>query len=255
MGTPRRGGAAPSGVMAEISLPIFEGPLDLLLHLIERDDLDITAVSLVSVTDQYLRAIRGGDGFEPHALAEFVSVGAKLIYLKSKALLPRPDADPEAEIDDDDVGRELVDLLREYKRFTEVVNMLEQRQDSGMRSYARMAPPLVVPEGTGLSNVTVDKLAAIMREILGRTPAVRPRAVIARDTAMTLNERVFDFRERLRKRGKFSFRRAILECKDRLEVVVSFLAILELLKTGECDARQDASWGDIEVVAVKVAVG
>ena len=124
-----------------------------------------------------------------------------------------------------------------------------------MRSYARMAPPLVVPEGTGLSNVTVDKLAAIMREILGRTPAVRPRAVIARDTAMTLNERVFDFRERLRKRGKFSFRRAILECKDRLEVVVSFLAILELLKTGECDARQDVSWGDIEVVAVKVAVG
>ena len=255
MGTPRRGGGAPFGVMAEISLPVFEGPLDLLLHLIERDDLDITAVSLVSVTDQYLKAIRGGDGFEPHALAEFVSVGAKLIYLKSKALLPRPDADPEAEIDDDDVGRELVDLLREYKRFTEVVNMLEQRQDSGMRSYARMAPPLVVPKGTGLSNVTVDKLAAIMREILGRTPAVRPRAVIARDTAMTLNERVFDFRERLRKRGKFSFRRAIMECKDRLEVVVSFLAILELLKTGECDARQDASWGDIEVVAVKVAVG
>ena len=255
MGTPRRGGGAPFGVMAEISLPVFEGPLDLLLHLIERDDLDITAVSLVSVTDQYLKAIRGGDGFEPHALAEFVSVGAKLIYLKSKALLPRPDADPEAEIDDDDVGRELVDLLREYKRFTEVVNMLAQRQDSGMRSYARMAPPLVVPEGTGLSNVTVDKLAAIMREILGRKPMVRARAVIIRDTAMTLNERVLDFRERLRKRGKFSFRRAILECKDRLEVVVSFMAILELLKTGECDARQDASWGDIEVVAVKVAVG
>ena len=255
MGTPRRGGGAPFGVMAEISLPVFEGPLDLLLHLIERDDLDITAVSLVSVTDQYLKAIRSGDGFEPHALAEFVSVGAKLIYLKSKALLPRPDADPEAEIDDDDVGRELVDLLREYKRFTEVVNMLAQRQDSGMRSYARMAPPLVVPEGTGLSNVTVDKLAAIMREILGRKPIVRARAVIIRDTAMTLNERVLDFRERLRKRGKFSFRRAILECKDRLEVVVSFMAILELLKTGECDARQDASWGDIEVVAVKVAVG
>jgi len=76
--------------MAEISLPVFEGPLDLLLHLIERDDLDITAVSLVSVTDQYLKAIRNGDGFEAHALAEFVSVGAKLIYLKSRALLPRP---------------------------------------------------------------------------------------------------------------------------------------------------------------------
>ena len=100
MGTPRRGGAALSGVMAEISLPVFEGPLDLLLHLIERDDLDITAVSLVSVTDQYLKAIRGGDGFEPHALAEFVSVGAKLIHIKSKALLPRDIVDPDAELDE-----------------------------------------------------------------------------------------------------------------------------------------------------------
>ncbi|MEP6872528.1 MAG: segregation/condensation protein A, partial [Anaerolineaceae bacterium] len=168
---------------------------------------------------------------------------------------PRPDVDPEAEIEDDDVGRELVDLLREYKRFTEVVNMLQHRQDSGMHSYARMAPPLVVPEGTGLDSVTIEKLAAIMREILGRKPSVRAKAVLVRETTMTLNERVLDFRERLRKRGKFSFRRAIMECKDRLEVVVSFMAILELLKAGECDARQAASWGDIEVVATKVAVG
>ena len=87
---PLRGGAGPSGVMAEISLPVFQGPLDLLLHLIERDDLDITAVSLVVVTDQYLTAIRVGGGFDPQALAEFVAVGAKLIYLKSRALLPRP---------------------------------------------------------------------------------------------------------------------------------------------------------------------
>lgn len=253
-GAPRRGGVVPSGVMAEISLPVFEGPLDLLLHLIERDDLDITAVSLVNVTDQYLKAIRSGDGFEPHALAEFVSVGAKLIYLKSRALLPRPEQAAEEEIEDDDVGRELVDLLREYKRFTEVVNLLEQRQEAGVRSYTRLAPPPVVPEGPGLSSVTLEKLAAIMREVLARKPVERPKAVIVRDTAMTLNERVTDLRERLRKRGKFSFRRMISECRTRVEVVVSFLAILELLKSGECDARQDASWGDIEVVALKVAV-
>jgi len=147
-----------------------------------------------------------------------------------------------------------VDLLREYKRYTEVVNLLEQRQDAGVRAYTRLAPSPVVPEGPGLNNVTLEKLAAIMQEVLDRKPVQRTRAVIARDTVMTLSDRVADLRERLRRRGKFSFRRMILECQSRVEVVVSFLAILELLKSGECDARQDGAWSDIEVVAVKVAV-
>ena len=158
--------------MAEISLPVFQGPLDLLLHLIERDDLDITAVSLVVVTDQYLAAIRVGEGFDPQALAEFVAVGAKLIYLKSRALLPKPPALEGEEADDDDVGRELVELLREYKRFAQVADMLEERQEVGTRIYTRMAPPPAVPEGTGLHDVTMERLpgAAVARSS-GRIPA------------------------------------------------------------------------------------
>jgi segregation and condensation protein A len=237
--------------MAEISLPVFQGPLDLLLNLIERDDLDITAVSLVSVTDQYLRAIRTGEGFEPQALAEFVSVGAKLIYLKSRALLPTPPSAEGEELEDDDVGRELVELLREYKRFAQVADMLEERQDVGSRIYTRMAPPPEVPEGTGLHDVTMERLRAIMLEVLDKKPAEpRARAVMARDTTMTLGERLMDFRERLQRRGRFSFRRMMAECKTRVDVVVSFLAVLELIRAGECDAEQDAAWGDIVVVAL-----
>lgn len=241
--------------MAEITLPVFQGPLDLLLHLIERDDLDITAVSLVVVTDQYLTAIRTSEGFEPGALAEFVAVGAKLIYLKSKALLPRPPQEEGDAFEDDDIGRELVDLLREYKRFAEVAAVLEERQETGMRIYTRLAPPPPVPEGAGLQNVTVDRLRAIMLEVLNKKP-VAPRApvVIQRDTVMTLSDRVMDFRERLQRRGKFSFRRAIMECRTRVEVVVSFLAILELLKAGIADAQQSNQWGDIEVVALEQSV-
>lgn len=241
--------------MAEIHLPVFEGPLDLLLHLIERDDLDITAVSLVVVTDQYLKAIHNGQGFDPGALAEFVSIGAKLIYLKSKALLPRAPSDSNGVLDDDDVGRELVDLLREYKRYTEVVAMLEQRQQAGMRNYTRMAPaPQATQQDTGLGSVTMELLTSLMMQVLSRTPA-EPRAIIVRDTGVTLSQRVADFREQLRRRGRFSFRRVMSECGTRLEVVVSFMAILELLKSGECDARQSAAWEDIEVVSVKVTVG
>jgi segregation and condensation protein A len=235
--------------MAEISLPVFQGPLDLLLHLIERDDLDITDVSLVTVTDQYLRAIHDGKGFDPGALAEFVSVGAKLIFLKSRALLPRPPQEAELLDEDDDVGRELVEMLREYKRFLEVVAVLEERQDAGVRVYPRMAAAPSLTPGTGLTSVTMEKLCAIMVDMLGRTPA-EPRAILPRDAAMTLSDRVHELRERLRRTGRFSFRRVIVECRDRLEVVVSFMAILELLKSGECDARQNAAWADIEVVAL-----
>ena len=238
--------------MPRIQLPVFEGPLDLLLHLIERDDLDITAVSLVSVTDQYLRAIRAGEGFEPAALAEFVSIGAKLIYLKSKALLPRAPEDPLHLLEDDDVGRELVDLLREYKRFTEVVDLLEARQQQGLRTYTRLAPSPAAPPDSGLKSVTVDRLCAIMAEILARKP-VEPQGVIVREATVTLGDRVAELRSILRSRGKFSFRSAIESCRTRIEIVVSFMAILELLKAGDCDAVQSNAWGDIEVVALAPA--
>ncbi len=235
--------------MPEIHLPIFEGPLDLLLHLIERDDLDITAVSLVAVTDQYLAAIHGDHGVDPQALAEFVAIGAKLIYLKSRALLPRPPEEPGEFLEDDEVGRELVDMLREYRRFLDVVDILQDRQDAGLHHYARMAPPLEPKPDNGLGPITLEQLCAVMVEMLSRTPP-EPRAVLPRERGMALSDRIEDFRTRLLRRGKFSFRRAVAECRTRLEVVVSFMAILELIRAGEADATQSSAWGDIEVVAL-----
>lgn len=244
-----RGSVGLYGVMPQISLPVFEGPLDLLLHLIERDDLDITAVSLVAVTDQYLKAINDGQGCNPHALADFVAIGARLIYLKSRALLPRPPEDEQAQLEDDEVGRELVDLLIEYRRYTQAADILEERQERGLRTYTRLAPPPERPPSNGLDGVTVEALRRIMLQVLARTPVERPQGVIQRDT-LTLRERITQFRERLASRGSFSFRQTILECNSRIEVVISFMAVLELLKTGECDARQSSTWGDIEVVAL-----
>lgn len=234
--------------MPAISLPVFEGPLDLLLHLIERDDLDITAVSLVAVADQYLTAIHKGDGVDPQALAEFVAIGAKLIYLKSKALLPRSSEEAEALLEDDDVGRELVDLLMEYRRFGEVADLLQERQEQGVRTYPRQAPPPPRDPGSGLDEVTMEGMFTIMLEMLKNVPEPQ-RAIIPRD-GVTLTGRLQQFRDRLQRGGKFSFRQAIAECQSRVEVVISFLAILELLKSNECDARQGEVWGDIEVVAL-----
>jgi segregation and condensation protein A len=97
----------------------------------------------------------------------------------------------------------------------------------------------------------MERLRDIMLEVLNKKPAdPRPRAVMARDTSMTLADRLMDFRERLQRRGRFSFRRMLAECKTRVDVVVSFLAILELIRSGECDAEQEGTWGDIVVVAL-----
>lgn len=239
--------------MPEIRLPVFQGPLDLLLHLIERDDLDITAVSLVSVTDQYLKAVHRGDELDAQALAEFVALGAKLIYLKSRALLPPDPLAAGASLEEDDVGRELVDLLREYKRFGEITDMLAQRQDEGQRYFPRNVPAPVAPPGLGLNNVTVELLNSIMRDVLARTPAEAPEAVIPRQT-ITLAQQIENFRFQLRTAGSFSFREAISAYRSRIEIVIAFLAILELLKAGECDARQSEGWGDIQVVAIRARV-
>lgn len=244
-----RGSLSLIGEMPQITLPVFEGPLDLLLHLIERDDLDITAVSLVAVTDQYLGAIRSGEGYEPRALAEFVAIGAKLIYLKSRALLPRPAIELSEDTEEDDVGRELVDMLQEYRRYNQAATYLQERQDTGMRYYTRTAAPPVLPDGPGLDNVTLDALRKIMLDALKRKPPVAPRATITRD-GLTLRQQVESFRNRLQVAGKFSFRRVIAECRTRVEVIVAFLAVLELLKSGDCDVHQSATWGDIEVVAI-----
>lgn len=233
--------------MPQIHLPVFQGPLELLLHLIERDDLDITSISLVAVTDQYLGAIRTTEGFPPRALAEFISIGAKLIYLKSRALLPR-DPSLTAEADDDDVGRELIDMLVEYRRYAAVTAILGERQEAGLRYFPRMAPPPPQPEGDGLIGVTTELMRTIMIDVLRRTPE-RPRVILPRQRS-TLAQRLGILRERLHTAGRFSFREAMAECATRLEVVLSFLAILELIKSGECDAVQAEHWGDIEVTAM-----
>jgi hypothetical protein len=144
---------------------------------------------------------------------------------------------------------ELAGLLREYKRFMEVVALLEERQQAGLRLYSRMAPPLEPKPGNGLGSITLEKLCALMVEMLSRTPP-EPRAVLPPERGMALSDRIADFRTRLLGGRSFSFRRAIAECRTRLEVVVSFMAILELIRAGEADATQPTAWGDIEVVAV-----
>src|SRR5579885_1581157 len=130
-----------------VHLPSFEGPLDLLLHLIERRQMEITTISLVAVTDQFLEYVRSWQSEEPPMarLAEFITVGARLLYIKSRSLLPQPPKEEEAAGVDDALAEaeELRRHLLEYKLAKEIARLLREREAAGMMSFPR--PGLVVP--------------------------------------------------------------------------------------------------------------
>ena len=243
-------GTEPSATAFELKLSVFEGPLDLLLYLIEREELDITAVSLVQVTDQYLSFLRRGDQIDATALAEFIAIGARLLLLKSRALLPKPHIDEDEE---DDVAEDLVQRLREYRRFKEIAGTLQEIEEQGLRAYPRLAPPTDLPLPTGLDGVTLDLLLSIFQETLERTPDAEEEeeeAVVERHE-VTVEQKVRELGDELRQRRRVSFRGWISACRTRVEVIVSLMAVLELIKSLDLRAEQDRTFGDIDLVALE----
>jgi segregation and condensation protein A len=231
----------------QLRLPVFEGPLDLLLYLIEREQLDITAVSLVTVADQYLSYLRSGEQIDSYALADFIAIAAKLIYLKSRALLPRP-LPPEE--DDEDIGDELVRRLREYRSFKEAAGWLREMEMRGQRAYPRIAPVQGVPVPTGLDGLTVDLLLEIVQEVLSKQPEEPVEEVVVRRTEYTVEDKIESLRQLIAENDRVSFRTFISSCHSRLEVIVAFLAVLELIKGVLLTAHQDDAFGDISLIRV-----
>jgi segregation and condensation protein A len=234
----------------QLALPIFEGPLDLLLHLIEREELDITNIALVQVADQYMEYVRSSEQLNLDALADFIYIGARLLLLKSRALLPRPKTEEELLSEYEDPTDDLARQLREYKLFREAAGQLREIEQAGLHSYPRIAPPPELPPPLGLDGVTLDLLREMVEEALNRVPEEAPAPVI-RPHRITVREKVAQIRERILSEGRLSFRAMMLECGSRMEVIVSFMAVLELIKSRVLDAMQDAAFADITLVRVE----
>jgi segregation and condensation protein A len=241
--------------MFELKLPVFEGPLDLLLHLIEREELDITTVSLAQVTDQYWAYLHSASGLDPEALAEFIAIGARLLYIKSRALLPELRPRPREE-EKEDPGEALAQMLVEYKRFRQAAETFRDLEERGQRAYPRLAPSKGVVLPPGLKGVTLDGLLSIFQEALSRQPAEEPvEGAILREP-VTVDEKMETVMTAVgRGRGRASFRALVEACISRMEVIVVFLAVLELMKAGRVSAEQEESFGDIALVATPVSSG
>ncbi|HEY1408185.1 MAG TPA: segregation/condensation protein A [Promineifilum sp.] len=233
-----------------VELPVFSGPLDLLLHLIEREELDITAVSLSVVTGQYLAQVRSLRDDQIEGLIDFISVGARLVLIKSRVLLPRPISLPSDDEVEEDPAEALLRQLVAYRRFKNAARWLDDRQRNGLRTYLRVAPPPRLDGQLDLTGVDVQSLTAALERVLARQESKDDSLTVARSPEITIDGQLDKLRERLGTGRPFLFADTLRNPRDRTEVAVTLLALLELIKQREALAQQDRLFGPIEVFHV-----
>ena len=231
-----------------VALPAFEGPLDLLLHLIEREELDITAISLVQVTEQYLAYVQQLQAVRAEMLADFLVIAARLLLIKSLALLPRPPALPGGE-PQEDPGEQLARQLREYKRFKVVAQGLGQREEAHLRCFVRVAPMPRLQAKTDLEGLTLEALWEAARRVLAAEPAGPPVSGVVKPFTITIQQRADVIVRRAHAGERFTFRSLLEDAGSRVEVVVTLLAVLELLKRRRIAVQQESLFGEIYVEA------
>jgi len=227
-----------------VQTPVYEGPLDLLLNLIEHAELDITTVSLAMVTDQYLAYINSMEQLNADEISAFLVIAAKLIQIKSEALLPRP---PAREAGEEDTGQALVDQLKLYKRFKEIGGWLSEREKAHLRTYLRVAPPPKVEPKLDLSNITLAKLVAAAEEAFAKEKAKRPLGSVIAPPRVTIREKIDMISKMMKDVQRTAFSTLIKDSTSRLEIVVTFLAMLELIKRYRVQAHQEGLFSDIEI--------
>jgi segregation and condensation protein A len=241
----------------QVRLEVFEGPLDLLLKLIERKQLDISKVALAEVADAFLQYLEAHPDMPPAPLASFVWVASKLILIKSQVLLPRPPV-PRPDDEDEDPGDELIRRLEAYKRVQEAAKWLRARQAAGLRSYERPAPlqvgrskPDPAEMGTGLEGVTLAKLIKLVqRRMQLEMPVGPPRGTVVGGHVVTVAEKVAHLRARvshLKEGGRIPLGSEFVQAAmiSRTDLVVLFLAVLELVRRKQAWAEQDELFGEI----------
>jgi segregation and condensation protein A len=229
----------------QLRLPQFEGPLEVLLLLIEKRELEVTAISLAAVADQFLAHVAALATADADLLAEFVAVAARLVLIKSRALLPRPPA-AEAGADEVDDAEALARQLAAYRAARATALALAERHLAGQRAYAR--PPLPPPVGRApspLAPVSLDDLTRAVRRRLLSLPAESAPAALA--PVVSLAEKVAHIEALLERDGRSSLTALLDLATGRIEVIVTFIGLLELIRRQRIVARQAILFGEIEI--------
>ena len=234
----------------------FEGPLDLLLHLIEKNKVSIYDIPIVEITNQYLDYVNHMDKEDLNLVSDFLVMAATLIDIKSRMLLPREE---EEESEEEDPRTELVNRLLEYKKYKYISQELADLEDSAELhlfkpatvppEVARYEPPVDLDQL--LDGLTLARLQTIFHQVMKRKEdkidRVRSSFGTIKKEPISLEERIGSVMDYARKHRTFRFRQILEQGADKLEVVVTFLAILELMKIGKIHLTQEHLFDDMEI--------
>ena len=225
-----------------VQIAHFEGPLDLLLQLVEKQELEISEISLAAVTDQFVEYMKSKPVL-PEEMADFLVVASKLIYLKSKLMLPG------FEDEEMEEGPDLESQLRQYQMFVAAARKIDDRWKMGVKSYSRKQV-LVRKKEIKFSppaNVNQETLMEAMKRVIARIEPIIKLPKVSVHKAVHIQERISDLVGRVRSHAKFTFKSFVKGATHKVEAIVSFLALLELIKQRFVLVEQQAMFDDIHI--------
>lgn len=240
-------------ITREFKLKDFDGPLDLLLTLIGKAQIDIKDIFVSEITDQYLEIVRNAPDLDMDEASDFLLMAATLLEIKSRALLPRKEKNEE----ETDPETELIRRLEEYKRFRETAESMKEFEDAAKRVFTKLPEEYPLPPAeVELTGLTLQGLQEAFLRIWQRRPQMdddpesnhyAPRNI--RRDSHTVQDCMLNLMYAIKKKKKIRFEEAFSDAPTREEVVTYFLAVLELLKLGRLRIRQLGVYGEIELLA------
>ena len=238
----------------KVKLEIFEGPLDLLLYLIKKDEVDIYDIPIAKVTDQYLEYLEMMTMLDLDIAGEFIVMAATLMQIKSRMLLP-PEEVPEEEMEEEDPRTELVKKLLEYKKFKEAADKLAVIETTTSQLYTRKSEERPVPEienENAFFEASIFDLLTAFSKILKEVPRETFYKVVKEK--FTVAEKIHDIVHMLVNEPTIYFSKFFKAAESKMEIIVTFLAILELIRLKEIMIVQRESFGEIEIMRNPAAV-
>lgn len=233
----------------KVKLEIFEGPLDLLLYLIKRDEIDIHEISIERITKQYLEYLQAFKELKIDVAGEFIVMAANLIYLKSRSLLPLDQQPPEEDAEEDDPRWDLIRQLIEYKKFKEAAAQLQVREWEQERIFTRDGGNAHEAGPLQLDEVSIFQLINAFQNVIKRVEAREDLREIFGER-FTVSEKIETILQRIANGMSVRFSELFADIASRVEIVVTFLALLELIRLKQIRAIQCDIFGEIEIAAV-----